>query len=241
VKRDMLAIPAIDVLDEKVVRLLRGEYADVTVYADDPAAVAHRYVAAGANRIHLVDLDGARSGAVDLGLVSRIGDGVPDLQVGGGIRTVTAALGVLAAGASRVVVGSLAVHDPDELGRLVTTVGDDRVVVALDVRDGRARGEGWEDDGVPSRIVAERALAAGVTSLLVTGIDRDGTMAGPDLELLSEVRAVAPGVEIIASGGVSSLSDLDAAHDAGADAAVVGKALLEGAFTIEELMGRFGS
>lgn len=235
----MLPIPAIDVLDGRVVRLLRGDYQRVTVYSDDPVAVASRYVAAGARRIHLVDLAGARDGIVSVSLIRRLADVVPDLQVGGGIRTVTPALAALDAGAARVVVGSLAVHDPDELGRLVVTVGGERVVVAVDVRDGRARGSGWQDDGVPARVVVERAVAAGAASVLVTGIDRDGTMEGPDLDLLREVRSWAPTVEIIASGGVSSLRDLDAAAESGADAAVVGKALLDGVIDPIEMMDRF--
>ena len=237
----MLAIPAIDVLDGQVVRLLRGDYAEVTVYPDDPATVAAGYVAAGATRIHVVDLNGARDGTVSLPLIQSLLAVVPDLQVGGGLRTVTPALAVLEAGAARVVVGSMAVHDPDELGRLVATVGSDRVVVAIDVRGGMARGEGWVDEGVRTDVIVERALASGAGSLLVTGIDRDGTLQGPDLELLSEVRALAPTIEVIASGGVASFADLDAAAAVGADAAVVGKALLEGVFTIEELMVRFGS
>jgi phosphoribosylformimino-5-aminoimidazole carboxamide ribotide isomerase len=235
----MLPIPAIDVHDGRVVRLLRGDFDRVTVYADDPAAVATRYVAAGATRIHVVDLDGARSGIISLPLIRTLTGAIPDLQIGGGIRTVTPALAALDAGATRVVVGSMAVHDPDELGRLVATVGGEHVVVAVDVRDGLARGEGWVDDGVPARTVVERALFVGARSLLVTGIDRDGTMQGPDLELLMAVREMGPSLEIIASGGISSLDDLDAAQAAGADAAVVGKALLEGAFTPGELMGRF--
>ena len=165
---------------------------------------------------------------------------VPHLQFGGGIRTVTPAVAALDAGAARVVVGSLAVHDPDELGRLVATVGGDRVVVAVDVRDGMARGAGWHDEGLPARTVIERALAAGAESLLVTGIERDGTLNGPDLDLLAEVRSIAPNTEIVASGGVADLDDLDAAAAHGADAAVVGKALLEGVFTVEELVARFG-
>jgi phosphoribosylformimino-5-aminoimidazole carboxamide ribotide isomerase len=236
----MLAIPAIDILDGSVVRLMKGVFDEVTVYSDDPVGTAAGYIAAGADRIHVVDLDGARSGTLSIDLIRSLGVIVPDLQIGGGIRTVTAAIAALDAGASRVVVGSLAVHDPDDLGRLVATVGGERVVVAIDVRDGRARGEGWEDDGVPARTVVERALGAGVGSLLVTGIDRDGTMAGPDLELLMEIRAMAPDVEIIASGGVSSLADLDAARATGANAAVVGRALLEGVFGADELMARFG-
>lgn len=236
----MLAIPAIDVLRGGVVRLTRGDFDDVTAYSDDPVGVAARYVAAGARRIHVVDLDAARSGAVSIDLVARLAEVVPDLQIGGGIRTPGSAVAALEAGASRVVVGSLAVHDPTELHRLVATVGDESVVVAIDVREGRARGSGWEDDGVSTPRVVDQALAAGAGSLLVTGIDRDGTMSGPDLDLIVGVRALAPDVEIIASGGVASLDDLEAARDAGADAAVVGRALLSGAFTVAELMARFG-
>ena len=237
----MLAIPAVDVLDGMIVRLLQGDFERVTTYANDPLPTITRYVEAGARRIHLVDLDGARGGTTSLDLVRRVAAVVPDLQVGGGIRTATPAIAALDAGATRVVVGSLAVHDPDELGRLVATVGGGRVVVAVDIRDGMARGSGWLDGGIPARTAIQRALAVGVESLLVTGIERDGTLNGPDLDLLVEVRSLAPNVEIIASGGVAALDDLSAAAAHGANAAVVGKALLEGVFAIEELMTRFGS
>jgi phosphoribosylformimino-5-aminoimidazole carboxamide ribotide isomerase len=236
----MLAIPSVDVLDGRIVRLLRGDFDQVTDYGDDPLPTITKYVEAGARRIHLVDLDGARYGTTSLELVQRVAAVVPDLQVGGGIRTATRAVAALDAGAARVVVGSLAVHDPDELSRLVATVGSDRVVVAVDVRDGMARGSGWTDRGVPAGTTIQRALSTGVESLLVTGVERDGTLGGPDLDLLVDVRSLAPNTEIIASGGVGALNDLDAAGAHGADAAVVGKALLEEVFTIGELMARFG-
>jgi phosphoribosylformimino-5-aminoimidazole carboxamide ribotide isomerase len=235
----MQPIPAIDILDGRVVRLLHGDFDDVTVYSEDPVGLAASYVAAGASRIHVVDLSGARGGTISLDLVRSVARTIPDLQIGGGIRTVSTALAVLAAGAARVVVGSLAVRDADALGRLIAAAGASRVVVAVDVREGRARGEGWSDEGVPTRVVVERALTTGAQSLLVTGIDRDGTLEGPDLELLSEVRALAPGVEIIASGGVASLDDLEAVAGAGVDAAVIGRALLAGRFSIEQLLQRF--
>lgn len=236
----MRPIPAIDVLDRRVVRLRRGDFDAVTVYSDDPAGIATGYVAAGADRLHLVDLNGARSGALDLALIQRVAEVVPDLQVGGGIRTPSDGVSAIDAGASRVVVGSMAVHDAPGLIDLIGSVGGGRVVVAVDVRDGKARGSGWLDDGESVRSVVERAVDAGCGSLLVTGIDRDGTMAGPDLDLLGSVRSWAPAVEIIASGGIATLDDLDRASATGADAAVVGRALLDGAFTIQMLMERFG-
>ena len=234
-----LPIPAIDVLDGRVVRLQQGDYEHVTVYAEDPVPLIAAYVSAGASRIHLVDLGGARDGTIDVGLVTSVASVVPDLQVGGGIRSEVSAQRVIDAGATRVVVGSVAVHEPEVLQRIAEAVGADRVVVAIDVRAGRARGTGWQDDGASYGDVVDRAVDLSVGSLLVTGIDRDGMLTGPDLELVRAVRNLAPRTELIASGGVAALEDLDRASTAGADAAVIGKALLDGRFDAVELFERF--
>lgn len=232
----MIPIPAIDVLGGRVVRLLRGSFAAVTDFGDDPVRLASSYAEAGAERLHLVDLSGARTGRIDVALVASVARVAPGLQVGGGIRSVADAVAVLDAGAARVVVGSLALSEPDAVAALADEMGGARVVVAIDVRAGRARGSGWTDDGAPFDGVVVAAVAAGASSLLVTGIDRDGAMSGPDLELVTDVRRLAPAVEIIASGGVAELADLDRAAAAGADAAVIGRALLEGRFTLREAL-----
>jgi phosphoribosylformimino-5-aminoimidazole carboxamide ribotide isomerase len=211
-------IPAVDVLGEGAVRLEQGDYDSVVERAGDPVALAERWVAAGAKRIHLVDLDGARSGQVRPELVRAIAAlGVP-VQASGGIRSLADARALLEAGADRVVVGTAAWPDPTawfELG--------EALVLALDVRDGEVRTAGWTTG---SGIRFEDALAvAAERRMLVTAIDRDGTLAGPDVELVRQ--AVEAGGQVLAAGGIRSVEDVAALAAAGAEAAIVGRALLK--------------
>ncbi len=211
-------IPAVDVLGAEAVRLHRGDYDAVVERTDEPAALAARWAAAGARRVHLVDLDGARSGRVRPELVAAVvaAAGVP-VQASGGVRALADARRLLDAGADRVVVGTAAWPDPTpwlELG--------EAIVLALDVRDGEVRTAGWtEGTGLTFVDALERVGGARV---LVTAIDRDGTLAGPDLELVRE--AAARGLRVLAAGGVRSPADVEALTRAGAEAAVVGRALL---------------
>jgi phosphoribosylformimino-5-aminoimidazole carboxamide ribotide isomerase len=212
-------IPAVDVLGDEAVRLERGSYDAIVERADDPAALAARWAAAGAGRIHLVDLDGARSGRIRPELVRgvRAATGLP-VQASGGIRSLDDARALLDAGADRVVVGTAAWPDPApwlELG--------DALVLAVDVADGEVRGAGWTaGTGVSFDDALVRAAGA---RLLVTAIDRDGTLAGPDVDLVR--RAAASGSPVLAAGGVRSPADVEALAAAGAEAAVVGRALLQ--------------
>src|SRR4051794_28992088 len=218
-EQEIEVIPAVDVLGEDAVRLERGDYHAVVERAGDPAALAARWVEAGARRIHLVDLDGARIGRTRPELVRAVaGLGVP-LQASGGIRSLEDARALLAAGADRVVVGTAAWPDPApwlELG--------EALVLAVDVRDGRVRARGWtEDAGLTFTEALERAAGARV---LVTAIDRDGTLAGPDLPLVEQ--AAEAGLRVLAAGGVRSPTDVEALASVGAEAAIVGRALLSG-------------
>jgi phosphoribosylformimino-5-aminoimidazole carboxamide ribotide isomerase len=223
--------PAIDVLDGRVVRLREGQRDAVTVEGGDPVVAARRFADEGAEWLHLVDLDGAFSGAPDLGLVRRVAAcGVP-VQVGGGYRTLELVAGALEAGASRVLVGTAAL-DPAFLDEAVTRFGD-AVAVAVDARDGTVAVEGWTGAAdLSPRELAERCAAAGVARLLVTATRRDGTLRGPDLELLAGVLDV--GLPVIAAGGVASLDDLRALHDLGCEGAVAGSALWLGRFALAE-------
>jgi phosphoribosylformimino-5-aminoimidazole carboxamide ribotide isomerase len=224
----------VDVLDGKVVRLHQGRYDEVTVYADDPAAQVTSWVEQGARIVHVVDLAGARDGVGDRRLWDRLGQtGVP-FQIGGGIRTVADAAGAITAGASRVVLGTAAVWEPDVVGGIVEQVGTDRVVAAIDVRDGKATGAGWLDDGQDVAGVLVRLVDSGVTRVLATGIATDGTMAGPDTGLLADVARVAPGLALIASGGVGSLDDVRGLAVLDVEAAIVGKALYDDRFSFAE-------
>lgn len=230
----MQIIPAVDVLDGTVVRLLHGNYDAVTTYAPDPAEMAAKWVDEGASLVHVVDLRGARTGNPDTSLwATMAAAGVP-FQVGGGIRDASRASAALEAGASRVVVGSAAVHSAEELEAIVDAAGSDNVVAAIDVRSGLARGSGWEDRGVALGVVVQRVVAAGISTALVTGIESDGAMDGPNTDLLSQVTIMAPDLGLIASGGVGSLDDLLDLKDRGYTAAIVGRALYEGRFTLTE-------
>jgi phosphoribosylformimino-5-aminoimidazole carboxamide ribotide isomerase len=213
-------LPAVDVLGDEAVRLERGSYDDVVERAADPVALAERWVRDGARRIHLVDLDGARRGGVRPALVTAVAAaaGVP-VQASGGIRSVGDAAALLDAGADRVVVGTAAWPDPTPWLAL-----GDALVLAVDVRDGVVRSAGWtESAGLTFAQALERA---GGSRLLVTAIDRDGTLSGPDLSLVRE--AAASGARVLAAGGVRSPADVAALAEAGAEAAIVGRALLAG-------------
>jgi phosphoribosylformimino-5-aminoimidazole carboxamide ribotide isomerase len=212
--------PAVDVLGDHAVRLRKGAYDEIVERAEDPVDLAFSWARGGAKRIHLVDLDGARSGKVRPKLVEAVARvGLP-VQASGGIRTRDDALALLFAGADRVVVGTAAWPDPTpwlELG--------EQVIIALDVLGGEVRTAGWlEATGLT---VAEALARTGDARILATGIDRDGTLAGPDLEL---VAAAAAGGRrrVIAAGGVRSPADVEALAAAGAEAAVVGRALFAG-------------
>lgn len=231
----MQVIPAVDVLDGTVVRLRRGDYGEVTRYGGDPAEAVGRWGGEGAGLVHVVDLAAARSGKGDPGLWGRVAAAGVPFQAAGGIRDAAGAEQAAAAGAARVIVGTAAIWDPAVLASIVAAVGGDRVVGAVDVRDGRARGAGWEDEGRPVDEVVEEMAAAGVGRLMVTGISRDGTMAGPDLGLQRRVAGRVP-IPVIASGGVGSLEHIRALVPTGAEAVVVGRALYEGAFTLAEAL-----
>jgi phosphoribosylformimino-5-aminoimidazole carboxamide ribotide isomerase len=210
-------IPAVDVLGDEAVRLHRGSYDQVVERAADPVDLALDWVRQGARRIHLVDLDGARSGRIRPALVRAVaGAGVP-VQASGGIRSLEEAWSLLYAGADRVVVGTAAWPDPSpwfELG--------EALVLALDVLGGEIRAAGWTEGTGLS--LADALACAGEARVLVTGIDRDGTLAGPDVELVAA--AAAGGRRVLAAGGVRSPDDVAALARAGAEAAVVGRALM---------------
>ena len=215
-------IPAVDVLGQGAVRLYQGGYDEVVERAGDPVELARAFAEAGAGRIHLVDLDGARSGRVRPELVRKVAAAIAPaaLQASGGIRRLDDARALLDAGAGRVVVGTAAFPDPAPWA----TLGE-QAVIALDVRDGQVRTAGWtEASGLGIEDAARRCRDAGITRVLCTAIDRDGTLAGPDLELVRHVAAT--GLGVLAAGGIRSPDDIGALAAAGAEAAVVGRALV---------------
>ena len=215
-----------------MVRLLRGDAAAETVYGADPAATAADLVARGATRLHVVDLDaafGEGSAAEAVGrIVDAAGPGV-EVQVGGGLRDPATIAAVMARGAARAILGTAAIADPGLVRRAIEAHGPDRIAAALDVRGSVAVGAGWTA-GAPA-VALERAIGAllesGLRRFVVTAIERDGTLAGPDIGLLR--RVVAAGApEVVASGGIRSLGDLTAVADAGCAGGVVGRAFLGG-------------
>jgi phosphoribosylformimino-5-aminoimidazole carboxamide ribotide isomerase len=234
-------LPAIDLRDGRVVRLRGGDFAAETVFSGDPLEVASRFVSAGARWIHLVDLDGARDGGQRQGellrrILAEVGEGAA-CEVAGGLRDRTSVASTLAAGASRIVEGTSALGQPGFAADLVKTFGAGRIVVALDVRDGLAVGEGWRSGapGVPVGAALERLAGEGVATFEVTAIERDGGLAGPDIELLRRLVALDRG-RIIASGGIRSVDDLRAIRSIGCTGAIVGRALYDGSLDLVEAL-----
>ncbi len=228
-KRAFQTIPAIDVLGDEAVRLERGDFARVTHRESSPLALVERVVAAGAKLVHLVDLSAARSGDPRPDLVRRVvaACGSTLVQAAGGIRSLEDAVRLLEAGAFRVVIGTAAFAGDNALESYVREL-DERLVVAIDIRDGLVAVDGWERT---SRLAVEDAVLrcreSGVQRLLCTAIERDGTLAGPNIELLRRVCELS-GLPVLAAGGVRTPDDLAAVEAVGCEGAIVGRALFDG-------------
>lgn len=231
----MLLYPAIDLRGGRVVRLYQGDFDKETVYGTDPVAVAEAYAAAGARWIHVVDLDAARTGTpenrpVIAAVVAAVGPDVA-VQASGGVRDQASAEGLLACGVDRVVLGTAAVEHPELVYDLAAY---HQVAVGIDTRAREVAVRGWtEGSGVDLFDLLARFADRGVAAVVVTDIGRDATLAGPDLEGLAAVLE-ATAIPVIASGGVGALADLQALAALRLEGAIVGKALYEGTFTVEE-------
>ena len=231
----MIVIPAIDLRGGRCVRLFRGDFDAETVYEDDPAEVARRFEAEGARRLHVVDLDAARGSGSNREVVKEICRSVAiPVQLGGGLRTVDAVAQALEDGAARAIVGTAAALDPDLVADIVERVRD-RLVVALDIRDGSVMTHGWRDRGPALQEAIPPLDAVGVPRYLITSIVRDGTMDGPDLDLYRRVLGLTER-PVIASGGVRTAEDVRALRDLGVEAAVVGKAMYTGTLRMAEVV-----
>lgn len=237
-----MIIPALDLIEGKVVRLHQGDYGQQRDYGSDPLPRLQDYEAQGAEVLHLVDLTGAKDPAArQIPLLTKLlaGVNVP-VQVGGGIRTRQDVEALLAAGATRVVVGSTAVKDPVEVKSWFEQYGPEAIVLALDVRiDASNRKEvaisGWQEAaGVTLEEVIEQFLPVGLKHVLCTDISRDGTLSGSNVELYREISARFPTIAFQSSGGIGSLDDIAALNGSGARGVIVGRALLEGKFTVKE-------
>lgn len=233
----MILFPAIDLYEGQAVRLYQGDYRQMTVYSPDPAALAQKFAATGATHIHLVDLEGARDGTTpNLQLIRRIAAETGlFVEVGGGIRNMDIARAYLENGVSRVILGTAAVTDPDFLQNALDTWGE-RVAVGADLRDGQVAIRGWQqtsDEGAQSFF--DRMQGLGVSTMICTDISRDGAMRGANLELYRSL-AKRQGLQIVASGGVSSLDDIKALREMDLYGAILGKAYYTGAVDLADAL-----
>jgi phosphoribosylformimino-5-aminoimidazole carboxamide ribotide isomerase len=237
----MILLPAIDILDGKAVRLTQGDFEARTVYDADPMDAARRWVKDGARALHVVDLDGARTGRpANLDDVARIASGLDvSVQLGGGLRTINAVQDAINAGAARVVIGTAAYRDVDFLDEAIARFGE-RLAVSVDARNGLIAASGWiEQTELPAESVVERLGRRGVHRFVYSSIDRDGMLSGPDLEGARRIAEAVRG-SFIYSGGVSSLEDIEALaalRQVNLSGVIVGKALYEGRFTVAEARG----
>lgn len=233
----MILFPAIDLYEGQAVRLYQGDYRQMTVYSPDPAALAQKFAATGATHIHLVDLEGARDGTTpNLQLIRRIAAETGlFVEVGGGIRNIDIARAYLENGVSRVILGTAAVTDPDFLQNALDTWGE-RVAVGADLRDGQVAIRGWQqtsDEG--AQAFFDRMQGLGVSTMICTDISRDGAMRGANLELYRSL-AKRQGLQIVASGGVSSLDDIKALRQMDLYGAILGKAYYTGAVDLADAL-----
>ena len=231
-------IPAIDIIDGQCVRLTKGDYDQKTVYRDSPAEVAREFEQLGFQRLHVVDLDGAKSKHIVNSEVLRRITTETRLTVdfGGGIKTDDDIEKAFEAGASMVTVGSIAVTQPDLFLGWLDKYGADRMILGADVRNGKISINGWKEDSAEDLLpFLKKYIDRGVKTVLCTEISKDGTLQGPAIELYRQVMAEYPQLHLIASGGVSSLDDIKALDAAGIPAVVFGKAIYEGKINLKEL------
>ena len=235
-------IPAIDLLDGSIVRLFQGDFEQVTQYIKDPLKLAQQYADTGARRLHVVDLDGAKTGnPTNLPTIESLTTIGMEVQAGGGIRDLARLNALLDAGVTRAVIGSVAVENRAEVTNWMSAVGAERIIIAVDVRLGEDNEpevltRGWQaGSGQKLWPLVEYYLEQGATEFLCTDIAKDGTLQGPNLALYETCVKRFPNAQFIASGGVSSLADLEALDRTGITRVVTGKALLDGRLTLEEI------
>lgn len=237
-----MIIPAIDLIDGKVVRLYQGDYGQKTEYSADPQGRFDDYVAQGATQLHLVDLDGAKDSTKRQLTVIRklLANTKAPVQIGGGVRTEQDVIDLLDAGANRVVIGSTAVKDPATVAGWVEKYGADKIVLALDVNiDAQGQRKiavaGWqEDSGVTIEALLAHYLPVGLKHVLCTDISRDGTLQGSNVALYRDLAAQFPQINWQASGGIGGIADIEALKGSGVGGVILGRSLLEGKFTVKE-------
>lgn len=234
----MRLIPAIDLIGGKCVRLEQGDYAKQTTYHSDPLEVAKSFADHGLQYLHLVDLDGAKAGQiVNWRVLERIATHTPlQVDVGGGVKSDHDLRVVFECGAKQVNVGSLAVKDPEKMLNWIAVHGGDRIILSADVRERHIAVAGWQEQTEqPVVDFIARYLEAGLHTAVVTDIAKDGMLEGPSFDLYHELLSELPELKLVASGGVTSLTDLDQLAERGLDGAIIGKAIYEGRITLPEL------
>lgn len=234
----MEIIPAIDLLNGQCVRLSAGDFARQTTYDADPLAVAQRFEAAGIRRLHLVDLDGARAGRpINLGVLEAIARHTTlDIDAGGGIQTDEALAQVMGAGASHITAGSLAIREPATVKRWLAHYGPDTVYLGADFKGQHIMVNAWADaSDWTLRAFIEDYLGAGGSTFICTDVSKDGLLQGPSLSIYAELVRAYPAAQFVASGGVTTIADLEALAEAGLQGAIIGKALYEGTIALADL------
>jgi phosphoribosylformimino-5-aminoimidazole carboxamide ribotide isomerase len=238
----MEVIPAIDLRGGQAVRLHQGDYAQQTTFSDDPAGVARSFAAAGAPRIHVVDLDGALSGApANAAVVRAIAAMGTPVELGGGLRSEADVAAALEAGVGRVVIGTAAVREPELVSRLIAAHGAERVVVGLDARDGLVAVSGWTGDtGVRATELMAQMAERGVVWFIYTDIARDGTLTEPNFaeqaQMVAHAGSLGPDVRVIASGGIATVAHLVRLAGLGVEGAIVGSAIYRGTVDLAEAL-----
>ena len=234
----MIIVPAIDIINGKCVRLTKGDYTQQKIYNEDPVEVAKIFADAGLQRLHIVDLDGAKAGAIkNLAVLEKIAAAVNMvIDFGGGVKKITDVENVLNAGASIVTIGSLAVKQPEVLEEWLMEFGPERFLIGADVLDGQIKISGWlEDGGIDIFDFVGRLISLGVTNIFCTDISRDGMMKGPSIDLYQNIVLQHPEINLIASGGVSNLADVKQLKQIGCSGAIIGKAIYENLITLQDL------
>jgi phosphoribosylformimino-5-aminoimidazole carboxamide ribotide isomerase len=235
---EFIVYPAIDMRGGRVVRLAQGDLARQTVYGDDPAAVARRWLGEGAQWLHVVNLEGSfgEAGAANAAALERIVATGARVQLGGGMRTLEDIERALELGVARAIIGTAAIENPALVIEAISRFGPERIGGGIDARDGRVRVRGWlEDTGVDATVLADQLREAGVTTIVFTDIARDGVGAGVNVDA-TKALADATGLQIIASGGVASADDVRRVRAAELAGVIIGRALYEGQVDLQDII-----
>ena len=241
----MQLIPAIDLMNGKIVRLTRGEAKTAKIYETEfgkPVEAAKRWRDEGASKLHIIDLDAAFALSNNHPVIAEIAKNVKlPIQVGGGIRSYETVEKLFETGITQVILGALAFSDPSAIGKIQKKFGSESVIVALDNKDGLVMVEGWKTaTAMTVEDALEKYTGLGVRRFLITSIAQDGMLSGPDLPTLSQA-TLFPNTKIVAAGGIGSIGDLAALKEIGVEGAVIGKALYERRFTLKEALLRIGA